>query len=62
VKVDLVFEKPFSLGQLLFSNDQAGGRAESEKQILDNVLLAPYLERPMHKQDHPSLSMASGNR
>jgi tetratricopeptide (TPR) repeat protein len=43
VKVDLVFEKPGSLGQLL--SGEKPGASPSAQGFLDQVLLAPYLER-----------------
>ena len=43
IAVDLVFERPISLGHLLAAEDEAG-RDRTREEILDKVVLAPYLE------------------
>jgi tetratricopeptide (TPR) repeat protein len=43
IAVDLIFERPISLGHLLAAEDE-GGRDRMREEILDKVVLAPYLE------------------
>ena len=61
VKVDLVFEKPYSLGQLLSSNPADEAKAR-EKELLDGVFLAPYLERPLKQGIPQSLPLTARGR
>jgi tetratricopeptide (TPR) repeat protein len=49
IAVDLVFERPVSLGHLLAAENQAGLDRKRE-QILDKVVLAPYLETPLGEE------------
>jgi tetratricopeptide (TPR) repeat protein len=49
IAVDLVFERPISLGHLLAAENQAGLDRKRE-QILDKVVLAPYLETPLGEE------------
>jgi tetratricopeptide (TPR) repeat protein len=49
VSVDLIFERPVSLGHLL-SVETEEGTGGQRQELLDSVLLAPYLERPLHEE------------
>ena len=47
--VDLIFERSASLGHLLAGEGQAGVDREREE-LLDSVVLAPYLELPLGEE------------
>jgi tetratricopeptide (TPR) repeat protein len=49
IAVDLIFERPISLGHLLSGQSQAEFGDEQEE-ILDKVVLAPYLEMPLEEE------------
>ncbi len=51
VALNLVFEKPLSLGQLLTNNDETNKFGKEQKDLLDEIFLAPYIERTMAKKD-----------
>jgi tetratricopeptide (TPR) repeat protein len=55
IAVDLVFERPISLGNLLAAANQAGLDRKREE-ILDNVVLAPYLESPLGVEGAPAFA------
>ena len=46
IAVDLIFERPVSLGHLL-SGEEYG---EGEEELMDSVVLAPYLDVPLGEQ------------
>jgi tetratricopeptide (TPR) repeat protein len=49
IAVDLIFERPISLGHLLSGQSEAGAGAGQEE-LLDKVVLAPYLEMPLDEE------------
>jgi tetratricopeptide (TPR) repeat protein len=48
--VDLVFEKPLSLGELLSPGGGGMNSSSEQKEFLDRVLLAPYWENRLEKE------------
>jgi tetratricopeptide (TPR) repeat protein len=57
IAVDLIFERPVSLGNLL-AGESGSGPAGNREELLDSVMLAPYLELAVGKEGDESSVLA----
>jgi len=53
VAMDLVFEHPLTLGELLVPDNVRTTEESEARALVDGVLLVPYVEQDLEKQPHP---------